>query len=421
MIEMKKKSLKLFASLILAGILVVGIPFSAYAAMATVTEDSIRIRSEASTSSVEINKGEKGQSFKILETVSGADGFTWYKIQINSSSTGYVRGDLVKVVEESSDQTSNNNSQATANTATSLAPTEPTAITPMTATVAGNASVNIRSGAGTGYAKVASLDAGTSISLIGEANDASGNKWYQIKCEAKSVEGYLRSDLITISSEPQPAEENPEGEGAEGENPEGEAENPEEAEEPEPEPTPVPENNDYEIVYTTDDDGVFQYYLYDHINNTRQKVTDLLSAVNTLNENYQSVSKKLTTFKIIAGACGGLAVLLLIGLIFVLLRRNSGSDDYYYDDDDDEDDEDEEEEEVRRPQRREAPQRSSSRDTYGRGQDTSRNPQRRPGSAPSRNEDPRRENPQRRPRKVQNFLADDDEFEFEFLNMDDKD
>lgn len=38
-----------------------------------------------------------------------------------------------------------------------------------------------------------------------------------------------------------------------------------------------------------------------------------------------------------------------------------------------------------------------------------------------RHEEQEKPAPRKAPRKSQNFLLDDDEFEFEFLNMDDKD
>lgn len=420
---MKKRSIKFLLSLITAGVLFTGTFVSAFSTNVKIPEDGIRVRSEASTSGNVVATGSKGASYEVVETVAGSDGYTWYKIKINDSQTGYVRGDLVKV-EETAQGNENATANDTPNTANSLAPTTPTAISETTATITGNSSVNIRSGAGTGYALVGTLPGATSITLIGEANDASGNKWYQFKCDSKNMEGYVRSDLVTVSEEPVVIE-NPEGENPEGEiGDEGLAEEQQNTE-PVVEEESTPENNDYEIVYTTDDDGVYQYYLYDHVTNTRQKVTDLLTAIGTLNESYQSVQSQLTIFRIVAIVCGILAVAFLVIIILLIIKsRNAGEEEYYEDDfEDDDDDDEEEQEEIRyrsktqrplqRPTDRPLPQERPELRNDSRAQKSAQQPERRP-------QNPRVEE-ERRPRRAQNFLADEDEFEFEFLNIDSKD
>lgn len=408
---MKKRTSGIILSLIAAGVMTVGTALSAFADQAVVTQNSVRIRSEASTSSSVVDSGANGQKFEILETVTGGDGSTWYKIKVSDSKTGFVRGDLVKV-EASDGTTTTITTDTTANTASSNAPTDATPVTETTATVAGNNPVNIRSGAGTGYAKVAALDGGTSITLVGVATDDAGKKWYKLRCDSKNVEGFIREDLISMSVVPQvveagdPAAEGEVVEGAEGgEVTEGE----EEYIEGEIDDEPV--NNDYEIVYTADDEGNYEYYLYDHVNNTRQKVNDLLGAITNLSTSLQDANKAANTYKILTFVCAAVAVLFLVLMIIILVKNGRNDNEYYYDDDDDddddyddeddddddddEDDEDDEEEE-RAPRRRVSQNTSAMR--------ASRN-----------------DTANRRPRKPQNFLADDDEFEFEFLNMDDKD
>lgn len=421
---MNKGKIKLALSLFAATGLLIGSSLSAFASKAVVSDGTVRIRSEASTSGSVVASGAEGSSYEILETIQGTDGYTWYKVQTDAGQSGYVRGDLVKV-EGDDGTTTTITTDTTANTASSLAPTDGTPINPVDATIAGTTAVNVRSGAGTGYAKVSSLPAGTAVKLVAEANDSSGKKWYQIKCESNGVEGYLRSDLITIAKGETITEATPEtteGNNAEGgeftEGTEGiegevsETENVEETSNVEETPSVDTSSYDYEIVYTPDDTGVNQYYLYDHINNTRQKVSDLLEAITTLNNNYQKASSQLTLFKILTFVCGGLAVLFLVLTIVFMIRSRNNEYDYYEEDDDDDDDEDDDDDdddddeddddEDRKPSVRKAPEISAS---AGR-------PARRPAES----------QPQRSSRrKAQNFLADDDDFEFEFLNMDDKD
>jgi len=410
---MKTKSMKFMFSMVAAGAMLIGTCLSAFASQAVVTTETVRVRSEASTSGTVVATGKSGEKFEITNTVSGSDGYTWYEISVNGSK-GYVRGDLVKV-EEDNGTTTTITTDTTANTATSLAPTESSAMTAKTAKIAGNAAVNIRSGAGTGYSKVGSLDAGTEVILVAEATDSSGKQWYQLKCEAQNMEGYIRSDLVTITGDAEVADDASEGDVTDADIEDVEATEEPEAETPEPEVT----NNDYEIVYTADDEGTEQYYLYDHVNNTRQKVTDLLSAVDTLNTNYQEAASSLSTFKILTIALGALALIFLVIIVVLLIKGHSSEDDYYYEDDDDDEDEDEDddddEEEEEAPRRRTV-SRPAARNTV------SDAPRVRSSSKPTpRVTDDDEPAPARRPRKAQNFLADDDEFEFEFLNMDDKD
>lgn len=394
-----KKKIGVLLSMVMAGALLVGTCLTAFASTAVVTEDSIRVRSEASTSGSVVTNVEKGQSFEIQETVTGSDGNTWYKIKVGDSN-GYVRGDLVRVEEPAAEPAAED---TTENTASSLAPTEGTPINEVTATVKGNAAVNIRSGAGTGYAKVASLDPGTSITLLSEATDDAGSKWYQLRCDSKDVEGYIREDLITVNDPITPLEENPQ-----------EEEVPEEDMEVEEPIAAAPENNDYEIVYTPDDEGVYQYYLYNHVDSTRQKVVDLLSAVTELNDNYNEAQEQLSLFKILTGVFGALMLVFIILTVVFIIKNNSNSDGEYYEDDFEDDYEDEEDDydDRRRPSKPAPRNERVLRPEPPRSASPSKS-----NIRPAREEAPQG----RRPRKSQNFLADDDEFEFEFLNMDDKD
>jgi len=408
---MKKKSLKLFAGVVLAFTLMFGTSLSAFATTAVVSEQSVRIRSEASTSGTVVEQGTKGTSYEIEDTVTGNDGYTWYKIKLSNGS-GYVRGDLVSVQQDANDV-----ANETANTATSNAATISTAINEVSAKVAGTAAVNVRSGAGTGYSKVGSLDGGTDITLISEAKDASGNTWYEVKCDSKNITGFLRSDLIKLSDGAviTPVGENAEGnegDALEGEFTEGEGEGMEASEPEETEPEePVEEHNDYTIVYTSDDSGEEAYYLYDYTTGTRQKVVDLLAGVDTLTQNNEKLRDQATTYKILVIVLIGSTVLFLVLTIILIIRNLSNREDEYYEGDF------EEEEPKKTPRTRKA------REDEEEAPVKEARPSRRESAQRERAEAPKQEAPveKKRPRKAQNFLADDDEFEFEFLNMDDKD
>ncbi|MGN0601521.1 MAG: SH3 domain-containing protein, partial [Oscillospiraceae bacterium] len=62
--------------------------------------------------------------------------------------------------------------------------------------------LNVRSGAGTSYSKIAVLYNGASVTVTGSANDSSGDKWYKISFTylGESKTGYVYAEYITVTS-----------------------------------------------------------------------------------------------------------------------------------------------------------------------------------------------------------------------------
>lgn len=413
-----------------------------FAAQGKIIAQTAKIRAQASTDSEVVGSTVKGKVIDILGAVKDGSGTVWYKVAVSNGGYGYIRSDLV----ETSDKitvTESSSSQPAANGGgggSKPADTVPTAIGEQQATVKSNSNARIRSGASTKHDTVASLPSGTTITLIGEATDSSGNKWYQMTCNYnnKTVEGYVRSDLITLGAANEggeaPAEgENPEGdpEGGEGENPEGGGENPEGGGEGEQPSEPPAEHNDYEIVYAQNDTGEFEYYLYDNINSNRQKLSDLLNVVNVANENNQKMQDQISKGKIIIIILAVVIVILFIVLTVLLFKLR----EFYYEDYDEEEEEEPEPEPA--PVKKKAKKRVEEEEEEPapvKKKKTAPPPQERPARSQEKAAPPKpkgekelhaaeKKEPARKPvaRKPQNFLVEDDEFEFEFLNMDDKD
>ncbi len=66
------------------------------------TDGAIRVRKDATTSSDQIASMQPGDTFKVLEDVNAADGYVWHKAEFDDNGTmvvGFVRSDLVKVEE----------------------------------------------------------------------------------------------------------------------------------------------------------------------------------------------------------------------------------------------------------------------------------------------------------------------------------
>lgn len=58
--------------------------------------------------------------------------------------------------------------------------------------------LNVRSGAGTGYSKTGTVSYGDSLTILSEATDSSGAKWYKISCG--NVTGYVSAAYVQLTS-----------------------------------------------------------------------------------------------------------------------------------------------------------------------------------------------------------------------------
>ena len=467
---MKKGILGLTVAIMVFGLSTI----SSLAATGTVTAGTAKIREKASTDSSVVASTSKGVKIDIVGAEKDSSGTVWYKVPVSGGSYGYVRSDLVETSDKI-DVTDNSSSSSTStSTSTSTSKPEatvPTAIGEQAATVKCSSNVKVRAGASTQHDVVTSLPNGTAITLIGEANDTAGNKWYQLRCEynGKTIEGYIRSDLIAIGAntsndgsentdntgdgtENTDGTENPDAENPDTENPDAEntdASQEGDSTEEAPAEETEPEHNDYEVVYMADTENpdTGKYYLYNNIDGTMADVEVLFSTVATANENVAKLEAESSQKNIIIIILAVVIVLLFIG-VTILIIKLKGAYEYDYGDEDEEDEEEFEEPAPRR-RRREAleedtnhprrPERSQRPlEERDEGRPVRRERVREEGAEregrPSRNGNPERQGqPSRRPaennegtvkkapRKAQNFLADDDEFEFEFLNMDDKD
>lgn len=414
--------------------------FNSLAAEGKVTA-VVNIRKEASTDSEVVGSTTEGKTIDILDAVKDSSGTVWYKVSVADGGYGYIRSDFVETSGTIEVSESAGSSSSTGGTS-KPAETVPTSIGERQAVIKSDKSVNVRSGASTQHDLVTALPNGTAITLVGEATDSSGNKWYQMTCDynGRTVEGYVRSDLIgdaesTGGESTEPAEGNTEGEGSEQEGTEGEGQEgtPEEGGEDIVPPEPVEEHNDYEVAYIQNEQGEGDYVLYDYTTNTQlpiSRLKSLLAVVGSAEEANQ-LKSQIQNEKIIIIILAVVIVILFIVLTVFLFKLRDLSYDY------EEEEEDEEEEEEPVPVKKRARKRVEEEE------EEEPMPVKKKKPAPSKGEErpvkaaksqtkvrgekelyaAEMKEPVKKPaaRKPQNFLIDDDEFEFEFLNMDDKD
>ena len=152
-----------------AGLALVMCTGMAYASIgdATVTAGSLRLRSEANTSSSTITQAPKGAKVTVEEDA----GNGWYKVTYGSK-TGYMSGEWLTVTL----------ADGTVIPAAEGAETEQQRGL-VTASV-----LNVRSGPATTYDKVTTLRAGVVVDILEDAGDG----WYKIES------GYVSADYITL-------------------------------------------------------------------------------------------------------------------------------------------------------------------------------------------------------------------------------
>lgn len=291
-----------------------------------VKSDSTRVRNSASTDSDVMTTVNAGERLDVTSEEQGADGKTWYKVAINNVS-GYVRSDTVTKEDEA----------AAANTAAEVQPVEAsssgtvTSMPSQAATIKSD-NVNVRSNASTSGDVVAKLANGAAVTLTGTTTDSSGKTWYQVNFinNGSNVTGFIREDFVEPGEvvEPEVPEEGTEGEDAEladiyGDMPTEEDE---------------AENNDYELFFEPDSEGVDCWYVHDNIAQKRYKLEQLMQADEMNVHNMEIKDKEISRLKIVLIVLAVLLVAALAAAVFFGLKYRDGMDDDDEDDDDDDDD-----------------------------------------------------------------------------------
>ncbi len=280
----------------------------------TVISDNVKVRGAASTTATQVSSLKNGDVVDIVDEATDASGYVWYKIYVNKSEFGYVRSDLVNKKGGASNTTA---TATAAQSAASLPETQATATEQRNATVLAD-SVNVRKGAGTAYDSVGKVTKGETVTITGEANGTDGKTWYQISFADGKV-GFVRGDLVAISDTPVEATENaeggenPEGEAAEGS--EGESSESQQSS------TPDSSAGDgaYSLMYTSDDEGNGVWYLYDNFGGYRVKVKELIEAAQSADA-VNTLRKQSSTFKRLAIIFGILAAILVAGIVVLVLK-----------------------------------------------------------------------------------------------------
>ena len=147
---------------------------------ATVTADSLNVRSGAGTSYSVITKLSKGTVVDVIESASNG----WKKIKTSGGTTGWVSGDYLTTGSAGNSSTNNSTSQ-----------------TSYKATV-NTDSLNMRKDAGTSYSVITKLSKGTVVDVL----ESASNGWKKIKTSNGTIGwvsgSYLANGVVEQPSTP---------------------------------------------------------------------------------------------------------------------------------------------------------------------------------------------------------------------------
>ena len=128
------------------------------------TGTSLRLRSEPNTSASIVTTLNKSVAVALLDTSTPG----WYKVDYNGN-TGYMSSDYIAIDQDNLFTTYGRVPEGT---------------------------VHVRAGASTDSASLATISAGTIVTVNGLVNG-----WYDVTCQY-GTEGYIRSDLLVLTSNP---------------------------------------------------------------------------------------------------------------------------------------------------------------------------------------------------------------------------
>ncbi|MBP5198136.1 MAG: SH3 domain-containing protein [Lachnospiraceae bacterium] len=271
-----------------------------------VTADSVKIRSEASTSSSALGSAKRNDELTIKAQTTGSDGMVWYQVFVDADTLGFVRSDLVSITDGTTPSTISNPSsgstqeptQTTTETPAAETPVEVNVsadfekVNPVSGTVKGSNSIRVRNLPSTSSSIVATASKGLVVTVEGRTSGSDGYEWYRVNYSANNdtVEGFIRSDYVDLSEELSPFVE------------EVVEEEPVEVEE---EPVQV-EKKAWE---TANDEDT--WYIIDNNAGQRYKIADLFDAAESNAALYQNAQQEIKKQKLII-------ILMLIFLLVLL-------------------------------------------------------------------------------------------------------
>lgn len=279
------------------------------------------IRKEATTGSDIVGNVKRDAVLTVVGQTTAADGKVWYKVQVDASTTGYIRSDLV-VAGDAATATPTPSPSATPKPSTPLDTSKVTEVQPVGGTVKGAENVRVRSAADTSNNDnvLASVKKGTVVTVKGTVTGADSKTWYLIHYveNNKEVNGFIRSDYVELSGElKDPVAETPEDP----------VEDPGKTEEPKPTEKPQ-EKSKYEVWY---DENDAKWILVDNEELKSWEISQIFYAATANAKLYQDEAAKTSKQKVLIIVLIIIILALAGALAFVIYKWRGESEAAYID------------------------------------------------------------------------------------------
>ena len=317
-------------AVIAAGVIFISSSVSSLAATGTVTSSNVKVRAEASTSSEQVSSLDSGDTVDIIDETTDSQGYVWYHIKVDGNGSGYIRSDLVSKSGSTSSSTSTETAAAQPETTVTAVESQSGTVTVESANVrqgAGTGYETVGTVKNGDTVTITGEANGTDSKKWFQITFGDGKTGFVRADLVQPGAAAPAENAEATGDDPQAAEAttgevtlDEEGNVIEG----GEAVEGQEAADPNanaevPVDTSVG-NGEFSLAYKDDGTGTEVWYLYDNVEGTQVKLNDLLNyaAAGQQADQLREQTNKLKVVLIVLAVIIALLVLALLLLIYRL-------------------------------------------------------------------------------------------------------
>ena len=197
------KKLHLLTLVLVVGLLFFStiIPVEAYIQKQGTVSEAVTLRQNADDTSKQVMELAEGQEVKVNNEITDNSGKKWYQVFVNGNTMGYVPAEIVKVSSTvSGGQNNSTTGGATRPTQGTTTTTQTVTVTERVGKVTVQSAIRVREKASTASEQIASMEANDTFLVLADENASDGHVWYKVEFDdhGKTVYGYVRSDLVSV-------------------------------------------------------------------------------------------------------------------------------------------------------------------------------------------------------------------------------